>query len=159
MDGEIVIKIVSEGEGTTNIPSEPKEINEKDTNLIASALALYNQGKKYGAMILDVAEYQVNKQFNLKDDVESKRDIAVASSIVKKISNVALSIWAGAKIGGIGGGISAGLISVGGEILDAYKGYDQQDLNLKQQAKQLEYVRERAGYSTQGNSRGTNLWF
>lgn len=169
MEGEVLIHIVNESEGGDNgttIDTDTGE--EKDQapdkfNLAKSVLVnqFYNYAKQ---IIVSEASYEINKHFDLTDDYESKRDFNIAVGVFNKVKNVATSTAtgaiAGAKFGAVGVAVGA-LIGFGGstvgEIINVYQAFDKQNITMQQRNKQLEYTRQRAGYSLTSGSIGENL--
>lgn len=171
MEGQIRV-IFSEGvskrsgnnKTAINTKTGKKKSQEKakqdttQTDIVNHALNNYviGQAKKVGQTLLSEALYEVNKYFDLTDNVEGKRNLNIAMGLVHRGTNVLGSTFLGAEIGGVPGalvGFASGVIN---EAINIYQGYDQQNIQLRQLNTQLEYTRERAGYSLTSGSIGEN---
>lgn len=173
MEGEIIVRIkdesnIEKGNNGTAINTKTGKIrtdlqgNESEgVNagiLVASVLVnqVYERTKQ---IVIDEAMYQINKHFELADDFEGKRDLNIALSVVGKAKNLATSTQAGATLGSAGGpigtvvgavvGFSLGVI---GEVVSIYHKFDEQDRANALRDAQLDYTRQRAGYSLVGES-------
>lgn len=171
MEGQIRV-IFSEGvskrsgnnKTAINTKTGKKKSQEKakqdttQTDIVNHALNNYviGQAKKVGQTLLSEALYEVNKYFDLTDNVEGKRNLNIAMGMVHRGTSVLGSTFLGAEIGGVPGalvGFASGVIN---EAINIYQGYDQQNIQLRQLNTQLEYTRERAGYSLTSGSIGEN---
>ena len=171
MEGQIRV-IFSEGSSkdsgnnktAINTKTGEKKSQEKvkkettKTDLVNHALNNYviGQAKKVGQTLLSEALYEVNKYFDLTDNVEGKRNLNIAMGIVHRGTNVLTSTLIGAQIGGVPGAVVGFVASSINEAINIYQGYDQQNIQLRQLNTQLEYTRERAGYSLTSGSIGEN---
>ena len=174
MEGQIRV-IFSEGSSkdsgnnktAINTKTGEKKSQEKvkkettKTDLVNHALNNYviGQAKKVGQTLLSEALYEVNKYFDLTDNVEGKRNLNIAIGMVHRGTSVLGSTLIGTQIAGVPGalvGFASGVIN---EAINIYQGYDQQNIQLRQLNTQLEYTRERAGYSLTSGSIGENKWF
>lgn len=128
------------------------------TDLINHALNNYviGQAKKVGQTLLSEALYEANKYFDLTDNVEGKRNLNIAMGMVHRGATVLTSTLIGAKIGGVPGAVVGFVASSISEAINIYQGYDPQNIQLRQLNTQLEYTRERAGYSLTSGSIGEN---
>lgn len=128
------------------------------TDLINHALNNYviGQAKKVGQTLLSEALYEANKYFDLTDNVEGKRNLNIAVGMVHRGATVLTSTLIGAKIGGVPGAVVGFVASSISEAINIYQGYDPQNIQLRQLNTQLEYTRERAGYSLTSGSIGEN---
>lgn len=134
-----------------------KKENTK-TDLVNHALNNYviGQAKKVGQTLLSEALYEVNKYFDLTDNVEGKRNLNIAIGMAHRGTTVLSSTLIGAQIGGVPGAVVGFVASSISEAINVYQGYDQQNIQLRQLNTQLEYTRERAGYSLTSGSIGEN---
>lgn len=171
MEGQIRV-IFSEGSSkdsgnnktAINTKTGEKKSQEKvkkettKTDLVNHALNNYviGQAKKVGQTLLSEALYEVNKYFDLTDNVEGKRNLNIAIGMAHRGTNVLTSTLIGAQIGGVPGAVVGFVASSINEAITIYQGYDQQNIQLRQLNTQLEYTRERAGYSLTSGSIGEN---
>ena len=174
MEGQIRV-IFSEGSSkdsgnnktAINTKTGEKKSQEKvkkettKTDLVNHALNNYviGQAKKVGQTLLSEALYEVNKYFDLTDNVEGKRNLNIAVGMVHRGATVLTSTLIGAQIGGVPGAVVGFVASSINEAINIYQGYDPQNIQLRQLNTQLEYTRERAGYSLTSGSIGENKWF
>lgn len=172
MEGEIIVKIVDEtsansgNNGTAINTKTGKQQSEETTNQETSNVALltagvlinqvYERGKQ---IVIDEAMYQINRKFELSDDFEGKRDMNIALGVIGKTKNLALGIYAGAKLGSIGGPVGMAIgavvgfgIGIGVEAISIYHKFDEQNRANALRDAQLDYTRQRAGYSLVGES-------
>jgi len=158
MEGEVIVRIIDEtkqGDNKTAINTKTgkhkQEVDKEDNTLVESVIV--NQAFNYAKQaVINEAQYQITRHFNMTDDFEGQRDLNIALGIVNKIKNIALTTYAGAKVGGIPGAVIAFAGSVGMEALNIYHAYDEQNRNNALRNAQLEYTRQRAGYSLKGES-------
>ena len=173
MEGEIIVRIKDESNiekgnngtaintktGKVKTDLQSSESGEANAGiLVASVLAnqVYERTKQ---TVINEAMYQINKHFELTDDFEGKRDLNIALSVIGRTKNLATSTLAGAKLGSAGGpigtvvgavvGFSLGAI---GEAVSIYHKFDEQDRANALRDAQLDYTRQRAGYSLTGES-------
>ena len=142
-------------DGISNQKYDPNKdllnLNEAGTNVVINQA--YNQMKN---MIVSNVDYAINRHFNLTDDYMGQRTYNIAKGIVSKGYNMAISIQAGFLTGGPMGAAIAASLSIGSTIIEAVKNYDQQNIMLRQMDTQLEYSRQRAGFSLTSGSIGEN---
>lgn len=143
--------------GEVKTPQKVKQDNS-NTSLVNHALNNYvlGQAKKVGQILLSEALYEINKYYDLTDNVENKRDLHIAINMIHRGANFIGATLAGAKIGGVPGAVIGFGVSAVNEAINIYQGYDQQNIQLRQLQTQLEYTRERAGYSLTSGSIGEN---
>lgn len=145
----------------TGATKSQEEIEKQTTT--ASSLAnhainalVISTAKKVVGIALNEALYEVNKYFTLTDNVEAKRDLNIALGLIRRSGRLAKTTLAGAIQGGIPGAVIGFGLGFAGEVVSVYQGYDQQNIQIRQLETQLEYTRERAGYSLTSGSIGEN---
>lgn len=112
--------------------------------------------KEGSAIILGIISYQMQKGYNLTDNVQAQRDRTIALNWTKKTFSLAQNIAFGASVGGVWGAVISGSLSIIQNGISIYEGYDQQTIKIKQLNEQLEYTRLRAGYSLTSGDKGEN---
>lgn len=129
----------------------------KANNIVNHAYKNYvvGQAKKIGSVVLSEVLYEINKYFDLTDNVEGKRDLHIAMGMINRVKNFAGQVVAGSYFGVPGAVIGFASASIN-EAISIYQGYDQQNIQIRQMNTQLEYTRERAGYSLTSGSIGEN---
>lgn len=164
MQGEVIVRFKYGGDGDskgngTAIKKDGQSKSVKEESQDNSKLFTYAK-QKIKALAKEVligeALYESEKYFNLTDNVQAKRNLNIATQNVNRLFNIVQTTWAGAKVGGFVGaaiGFSASLISEGVKI---YQGYDQQNIKIRQMEEQLDYTRQRMGYSLTVGSNGEN---
>lgn len=166
MQGEVIVRFKYGGDGEGNGTAIKKDGQSKATSQKQneqendnSKLFTYAKNKVMQLsknVLLSEALYESEKYFNLTDNVQGKRNLNIARQNVERVWGVAQDTIAGAKAGGwIGAiiGFAVGLTELGVKI---YQGYDQQSIKIRQMEEQLDYTRQRMGYSLTVGSNGEN---
>ena len=173
MEGEIIVRIKDESNiekgnngtaintktGKIRTDTQSSESEEANAGILVASVLVNQAYERTKQVVINEAMYQINKHFELTDDFEGKRDLNIALSIVGRTKNLATSTLAGAKLGSAGGpigtvigavvGFSLGAV---GDVISTYHKFDEQNrINALRDA-QLEYTRQRAGYSLTGES-------
>ena len=132
--------------------------NEKENGLLeGSKSVVINQAySKMKSLVINNVDYAINRHFNLTDDYIGQRTYNIAKSIIGKGKDFATSIAAGFAVGGPVGAAVSAAFSVVSTGIEVWKNYDQQNIMLKQMDTQLEYSRQRAGFSLTSGSIGEN---
>lgn len=163
---EVVIKIQGESSEKNRTPqdSNPNEKTQETDGLGKATSVILNQAfNQLKNEFISEVNYEINKHFNLTDDYIGQRNVNVAKNVISRVASIGTSIYAGAKLG-LGGGpvgiaigaVTALVISTAQLGVDIYQNYDQANINLRQQNAQLEFTRQRAGYSLTSGSIGDN---
>lgn len=137
------------GGGDGGTVSEKKEGRTLKTVLINQAWEHFKQDTTR------IAEYEINKWFNLNDDYIGQRNLTAAKNIIGRAKSAATSIVAGimvgASVGGhvgaIAGGVLAAAQQVAALVTDIAQNYDQQNIRIRQMDAQLQFSRQRVGFS------------
>jgi len=111
------------------------------------------------------AMYYVNKELVLNDDYIGQRELGIAMQAVNwginSASTIASMTATGAMAGGAVGAVFGAVIGTGTVIArtvrDNIQAQDQQNIRLRQLQVQLDYTRNRAGWSTNAASIGEDL--
>ena len=157
---------INENNGTTESPTETQTKNSEALSRANQSVFTYSVQRVSSAakqLIINEARYEIDKYVDLTDNVQAKRDIAIATSLVGQATNVASGIASGAIAGsalGIGGAVAGGLIGLAitgiNFLVDVYQRYDQENIQLTKMQYQLEYTRQRSGYSLTATEKGEN---
>lgn len=166
MQGEVIVRFKYGGEGNGNGTAIKKDGQSKGVSQTAneeendnSKLFTYAKNKVMQLaknVLLSEALYESEKYFNLTDNVQGKRNLNIARQNVERVWGIAQDTIVGAKAGGVVGaiiGFGVGLTELGVKI---YQGYDQQSIKIRQMEEQLDYTRQRMGYSLTVGSNGEN---
>lgn len=137
--------------------AEPKnDVKEEDkaptifTNVLASQI--FSQVKE---QIAETALYGINRHLALTDDYIGERQLNAGLNVINRTISSASIVAFGASLGPVG--IALGVaVAAGSLIFDVVKNYDQQNILIKQMDKQLEFQRQRVGYSLTSGSIGEN---
>ena len=168
MEGEVVIRFeYGGGNGaTSNKTAINKDGQTSEKTMTSNQNSednkkLFNYAKNQARalatqVLLNEAIYETEKYFTLTDNVQAKRDVGIASNVIKRVSNIGQATYFGATVGGWVGAIIGAVVGVTKEGIDIYQGYDQQTIKLKQMSEQLEYTRQRVGYSLTAGVNGEN---
>ena len=169
--GVITIRLEESGKtpGPKKIdPSKPTQEAEKATALDALDTAVLSimirkTAKQFLNISVGEVKYQINRYFNLTDNYIAKQNMDIALNVINKVWDIGASIYTGAKVGSaagpvgaiIGAVLSAGVsfVSTG---LQINHNYEQQQINLNKMDVQLQFNRQRAGYSLTAGSIGEN---
>lgn len=161
-----VIKIIFE-EGSNKTPG-PKPINDKmspesdknkDADILKTAALsamLYRAGRQLKDVTIDEVKRQIDLNFALTDNYMARQNMNIALGIIDKAGGAVVSIGTGFAIAGpVGAVIGAGLevVKTG---LNIFHNYQQETINLHKMNVQLEFNRQRAGYSLTVGARGEN---
>ena len=137
----------------------PKEKEEERNAKLRQRWAARNVKKVASAtqsMLLDIVEYEVDKNFMLSDNVQAQRDKAIIMGIMRRSFNFGKSVATGFSVGGIWGAVIGGGISMIKYGVDIYQGYDKQNIKIAQLEEQLAYTRLRSGYALTSGDKGEN---
>lgn len=161
--GTIVIKIVQE----TGKPGETPQVDatgkteiqksqrsDLETAAITSVIQrAFNSLKEMGA---SQVKFQVNRYFEITDNYLGQQSLNIGLNIASKIVSAGQSIAAGAIVAGPAGAIIMATVEAGKLGLDIYQKYSEQNLQLRKMDAQLDYNRQRAGYSLTAGTQGEN---
>ena len=166
MQGEVIVRFQYGGDGEGNGTAIKKDGQSTTINQFASGkendnskLFTYAKNKVMQLskdVLLGEALYESEKYFNLTDNVQGRRNLNIARQNIERVWGVAQDTIAGAKAGGWVGaiiGFAVGMTKLGVKI---YQGYDQQNIKIRQMEEQLDYTRQRVGYSLTVGSNGEN---
>lgn len=171
-NGVITIKLIEDdtkSPGPKKIdPSKPTKEAEKATAIDAVNTAVLSNmikrtAKQFLNMTIGETKYQLNKYFNLTDNYLAKQDLNIALNIINKVWDTGASIYAGIKVGSaagpagsVVGAILAASVSLVSTVQQINHNYEQQQINLNKMDVQLQFNRQRAGYSLTAGSVGEN---
>ena len=163
---KITIEIIdSEAKPKTEIQNKQEKNNTSDDKSSKKSTALNNAGtmivinqayKQLRGSIISNADYLINRHFNLTDDYIGQRNYNITKNIISKVRGTALGVVAGFTTGGPVGAAITAAMSIGLTAIDIAKNFDEQNIMLRQMDAQLEYTRQRAGYSLTSGSVGEN---
>lgn len=146
----------------TGKPKTQDKVQEeaKASNIVNHAFKNYvvSQAKQVVGLVANEVLYEINKYYTLTDNVEGKRDLNIALGLIHRGGQIVGPTIAGSYFGPVGAVIGFG-VGIGREVISLYQGYDQQNIQLRQLNTQLEYSRQRAGYSLTSGSIGEDKWF
>lgn len=108
------------------------------------------------------AEYEFSKYYTTHDDYIGQRNFEIAKAIIGIAVNVGSSVVSGATVGASAGGAvgavigaAAGALFSGVNLALQYnRAMEQQQLTINQLDAQLQYTRQRSGYSLTSGSVG-----
>lgn len=169
MEGEVRVSFVYGGKGSgdnkTAINTKTGKQDDGESKLKTSIrqASTYNYvssmrklARGVQGILYDEAMYESEKFFDLTDNVQGKRNLNIAKQNIRRVASIGMSIYAGAKTGGLVGAIVGGALGIGKLAVDIYQGYDQQNIAIKQREEQLSYTRQRVGYSLTVGTNGEN---
>ena len=116
-----------------------------------------NQARQYvKADVKRIATYEINNWFTLNDDYIGQRNVNAALNVISRAKSTFTTVAAGTVVGGPVGGIIAAVGSLMTLGIDIAQNYDRQNIQIKQMDAQLQYQRQRAGYSLTSGRVGEN---
>lgn len=163
--GEIIIRFTQGDAETPSPDAEPvnttgeKQVQSSTSNMFRTGFFLYAAKKAYSGakqITINEAKYQLNKYFRLTDNYLGQQNMNIALGIVNRVANFGLSVASGFMIGGIPGAIVTAGIDITKNILEIAHNYEQENINLQKMDNQLQFNRQRAGYSLTSGSIGEN---
>lgn len=163
VEATILVKVKQTASGRINNTTGSKKsgtsttknsVSAKNEDLDGATGALIIQGVKQvvaelGSLALD----QFNRYMSLTDNIQAQRNLTNATNIISRSVNIGSSIVQGALIGGVVGitvATTTSAISLG---IDIWKNYQAQQDNMNKLQVQLDYSRERSGYSLTSGGR------
>ena len=161
---DVNILVAEVEDGNTPSPTLPKpnvpdpDKGKDNSNLSKIATALLHEAYNYAKQeVVQIASYEVNKYFNLRDDYVGQRNLTIAKNVISKAVGMGTAIAGGFVLGGAAGGAIALIGTTASLGIEIAQNYDQENIKLRQMNAQLEYSRMRAGYSLTSESIGENL--
>lgn len=140
--GSIVEENSSDNEAT---------VSTRDKNI---ALAYFsNQVSTEMSLVINMAVHQFGMWLSLSDNIQAQRNIADASNFISKSISVANGLIQGYSAAGIPGLIVASFVEMTKLGVEIFKNYQQQEIQINQLQVQLDYSRERSGYSLTSGGR------
>lgn len=142
----------------------PETQDDDGAKLYFQNLAIQTAGQVLTESI-NFAEYFWDEQLRLTDDYIGQREKRIAKQYVNRVANAGSSILSstltGAASAGWVGALVGFTVSLGNEIFktvsDNFIGERTQNITIKQMEAQLDFTRNRAGWSTQAASIGEDL--
>ena len=161
---EVVITIKGDVEKSQAVETDSNQKVKKTDNLGQVTSILLNQAfENVKNELISEVNYEINKHFNLTDDYIGQRKLNVAKNVVSRATGIIATIGASAKIGSVAGPVGTIVGAVVGTTIagvqlgvDIYQNYDQANIHLRQMEAQLNYTRQRVGYSLTSGSIGDN---
>lgn len=138
--------------------SEPKNDIDSDLNIdnLFDNVIVNQVASELRSQLSEMAIYGINRHLELTDNYMGQRYLKAGLDVIGRSMSFGKAVYAGAKTGGVVGAILGAVFSIGDMTFDIVKNYDQQNILLKQMDKQLQYQRQRAGYSLTSGSIGEN---
>lgn len=162
--GQVVIKFKGSSGGSTTKSGINKNGNVKDAHsklekervrLVSFATKKIIKGAQ--SILTDEIKYEINKYYDLTDNVQGQRNMNIAMNLTNKTIELGQAILSGTLVSGnIIGGIIAGTLDLVKQGVDIYQGYDKQNIKIRQMEEQLTYTRLRSGYSLTSGDKGEN---
>lgn len=161
-DGTIIIKIVQDtnpGDTPQIDATGKKEVDKvKRSDLETAAITTivqraWNSLKETGASQI---KFQVNRYFNITDNYLGQQSLNICLNIAGKVKSAGESIVGGALVAGPAGAVIMAAVEAGKLGLEIYQNYSEQNLQLRKMDAQLDYNRQRAGYSLTAGTQGEN---
>jgi len=168
-NGEIVIRFEDGTDSKVKKvdPTGEKKKQEGGSDIFDTALTLWAM-KRAANLIKDIGvgevKYQLSKYYKLNDNYIAQQNMDIALNIASKVISTGIGIFAGAKaglkVGGPAGAVIGASVAVVGATvktgMDIIHNFEQENIRLRQMNAQLQFNRQRAGYSLTAGSVGEN---
>ena len=161
-NGTIVIKIVQDAKpgDTPQIDvtgkNEVEKTKRSDLETAAITTVIQRAWSSLKEMAASQIKFQVNRYFNITDNYLGQQSLNICLNVANKVKNVGESIIGGAIVAGAPGAIIMTAVEAGKLGLEIYQNYSEQNLQLRKMDAQLDYNRQRAGYSLTVGTQGEN---
>lgn len=133
-----------------NARKEEQKKNKRIRNMA------YLAGNATVQQAISMVNYEINRELTLTDNYIGQRTLNNTIQVINKVRSVATSTVQGAMVGGWVGAAIMAFVDIAGTGIDIYQNYDQESIKIKQMDAQLQFSRQRAGYSLTSGSRGEN---
>lgn len=166
---EIVIRIINENGASTSasqtdvIGNQSKKSSEEYLNTAVMSSLLSRAASQAKNLIVNEAKYEIDLHYNLTDNYLGQQNMNIALSIFNKVVGFGESVVVGAKVGSVGGVVGAAIGALFGAVFSTAKisteilhNYQQERIKINQMNTNLEFNRQRAGYSLTAGSIGEN---
>ncbi len=161
---EIVIRIVNEEEKTTQQKSVDtvkgsNSVKKSTDDVFKSTTVafLYRRTTEFAKnTIINEVKYQQGKYYRLADDYLGEQNMNIALNVISKVVSVATAAKVGLAVAGPVGAVAVVAMSAIGLGIQTAHNKEQEDIKLKQMNNQLQFNRQRAGYSLTAGSIGEN---
>ena len=107
-------------------------------------------------LLLDEIQFEIGYHYDMTDNIEAKRDMVNAVSITRKVSTLALTSVMAFRFMGVAGLAFNLATSFAREGIDLYQKHKEQNTKMAQLDAQMEYTRQRVGYSLTVGDKGEN---
>lgn len=107
-------------------------------------------------LLLDEIQFEIGYHYDMTDNIEAKRDMVNAVSITRKVSTLALTSFMAFRFMGVAGLAFNLATSFAREGIDLYQKHKEQNTKMAQLDAQMEYTRQRVGYSLTVGDKGEN---
>lgn len=160
MASKRIIEVRIKGDPIEKKTKETEPKNDLDTKEDSNSLvenAIFQQAKKEAINFLKEASlYGINRHLQLTDNYVQERYLNAGINVVNRAMSMGSAVIAGFSVGGVVGAVVGAVFAVGDLAFDIFQNYDQQNIKLRQMDAQLDYQRQRAGYSLTSGSIGEN---
>ena len=164
-NGEIIIKFEGEIDSVKKV--DPTEEKKKKDSLLETTLSVIVMKKALNMVkkiSVDEVKYQLNRYYMFTDNYLGQQDTQFALQSIGEVTSFGLSmgvaIKAGLKYGGASGAVAlASLVAVGeglSKFIENNRKINEEKLNLRKMDTELEFNRQRAGFSLTAGSIGEN---
>ena len=170
---EIVIRIINQNSGnngngssnTTDVTGQNQEKASDDYFETSAMVSLISRGvSQLKNIVVGEAKYEINRYFQLNDDYFGQQNMNIALNVMNKVVDVGSSIYTGAQlgysVGGVAGAVVGAIVGAGvsavSTLMEVDRNYNRQTITLNKMDAQLQFNRQRAGYSLTAGSIGEN---
>ena len=152
------IRVVISQKETTRKNTTPK--NNVDSSMsienLLENVAVHRAVSEISSQAVEMAMYALDRHLQLTDNYIGERYVKAGKEVIGKTISIGSSIAMAFFSGGVIGAALAAVVAIGSTAFDVFKNFDQQNIMVKQMNSQLEYQRQRAGYSLTSGSIGEN---
>lgn len=167
-ESEVVIRIKNEQVTNANVGDNQKidssdvtgsKKTEAANSSVKSAFVLsqiQKSAKSLANIGVGVVQYRINRYLTLTDNYLAQQDMDIALNNISMAAGVAMNIVGGAMVGGPWAAAAVAVVEATKIGFNIFRNFDQQQLMLTAMNAQLDFSRERAGYSLTSGSKGTD---
>ena len=148
--GDPIDKKTKETEPKNDVDSELKKAEKLEDAIFNLAF------RETISALKDASLYGINRHLQLTDNYVGERYLNAGVNVISRAFSMGTAIYAGFSVGGVVGAVVGAVAATTDLIFDVATNFDKQYILLRQMDAQLDYQRQRAGYSLTSGSIGEN---
>lgn len=157
-DGKIYIIVTDQlpNGGSQVVPDSSKKDKDKDKDGHFTSWAVHQYLSLVKEQALNNINFAISNIGNFTGDYQAQRDAQTAMSVINELAGLGVSIFAGAKIGGVPGAIVATSVYGINKAVSTVQTYQLINLQQRQTNHAINQLQNRSGLNTKyDGSRGT----